>query len=111
LKGVHTETIENAVHIIRWFNGHLLALGLLRETQVAQDGKTLALLEPCITRWTSHSHAANRLSDLKGAVQTCWKKYQNELKRAGGKSPEQVRATETVSRLVDDKKFWYNLSL
>ncbi|OJA09942.1 hypothetical protein AZE42_14003, partial [Rhizopogon vesiculosus] len=46
--------VDNANGVIKWFNNHSFALGLLNGEQMSMSDKVLALILPIVTCWTSH---------------------------------------------------------
>ena len=67
LKGFFIAIIDDALEVVKWFNSHSQALGLLQSVQLHKLGKILALILPVLTRWTSHYLSVRRLIDLEVA--------------------------------------------
>lgn len=106
LKGRHAQTAQHVIDIVKWFNFHTLALGLLREQQKETLGKTLALILPFITRWTTHFLSASRLIRVKSAMRTCVEKNRDSLMKAGGKVKAQKEAAKEILDIIQDDGFW-----
>ncbi|KAJ8595427.1 hypothetical protein M405DRAFT_759096, partial [Rhizopogon salebrosus TDB-379] len=56
--------VDNANEIIKWFNNHSFALGLLNTEQVSMSNRALALILPVVTCWTSHFCSVSRLLEV-----------------------------------------------
>ncbi|KIM64232.1 hypothetical protein SCLCIDRAFT_37040, partial [Scleroderma citrinum Foug A] len=54
IKGSFIETIDNALEVVKWFNNHSRALGILRDIQCQLHEQPHSLILPVLTRWTSH---------------------------------------------------------
>lgn len=99
-----------AVEVIKWFNNHTRALGLLRQEQQKQYGKVLALLHPAATRWTAHYHSANCLLEVEQAVCVCVLSSKAVLIACVGKERAQVdKATQLLAQL-ERPEFWSHLA-
>jgi hypothetical protein len=44
------KTLEDVLDVVKWFNNHGRALGLLRKEQMSTFGRILVLVLPCLTR-------------------------------------------------------------
>lgn len=49
LKGFFIAIIDDALEVVKWFNSHSQALGLLQSVQLHKLGKILALILPVLT--------------------------------------------------------------
>ncbi|PIL30398.1 hypothetical protein GSI_07584 [Ganoderma sinense ZZ0214-1] len=107
-------TIELMLEAIKWFNNHSRALGLLKEEQRARlpggEGKVLALLRPCETRWTAHVVSAGCFLKLQKPIRGCILDHRKELIACAGK--EQAQKDKAVHLLTEIEKpeFWQLLS-
>ncbi|KIK76263.1 hypothetical protein PAXRUDRAFT_110784, partial [Paxillus rubicundulus Ve08.2h10] len=54
IKHHFVQIINDTLEVVKWFNNHGQALGLLQDAQMAKFGQILALILPVLTRWTSH---------------------------------------------------------
>ncbi|KIM50360.1 hypothetical protein SCLCIDRAFT_34376 [Scleroderma citrinum Foug A] len=71
LKSAYLKTVDKATEVIKWFNHHSCALGLLRKEQLGTYQKILALIQPVITHWTCHFLSTRRLLETSGALRSC----------------------------------------
>lgn len=102
--------MNKASELIKWFNNHTFALGILRKEQEVRNQKPLALISTCLTRWTTHFLAANRLNTLKQSMCACVNYRREELITAGGEKEEQKDAAKQVITFIEDGTFWATLS-
>lgn len=109
LNGIYAKTLEKATRVVKWFNNHSRALGLLQKEQKARNDKVRALIIPCATRWTSHYLSAKRLAELRVIFQTCALTQQQELLEAAGKKPAQKETATEILEIIRDYAFWDNL--
>ncbi|KAF8593765.1 hypothetical protein BDV93DRAFT_460103 [Ceratobasidium sp. AG-I] len=100
----------NAVSIIKWFNNHSLALGLLRKCQ-SHFGAILALLMPAKMRWTSHYRSASRLLESEKAVKTCVINHRDELISGAGPKEEHRRKAANIITIIGNEQFWAHLRM
>lgn len=108
-KGVFVEIIDDAVEVIKWFNNHSRALGLLKKVQLAKIGKILALLKPVLTRWTSHYLAIRRLVQLEIPFKQLLLDHSHDLLLAGGRKREEKERAEYILEVLGGYGFWANL--
>lgn len=108
-KGVFVEIIDDAVEVIKWFNNHSRALGLLKKVQLAKIGKILALIKPVLTRWTSHYLAIRRLVQLEIPFKQLLLDHYHDLLLAGGRKREEKERAEDVLEILGGYGFWANL--
>ncbi|KAG9085010.1 hypothetical protein FS749_004761 [Ceratobasidium sp. UAMH 11750] len=99
----------NVNKIVKWFQNHSYALGLLRQCQ-QEYGKTLALILTVITRWTAHYCAAACLLEIAQALWVCvvWHEA-GMLKSAGPASSEGQKTGQYVFNIIKDHSFWGHL--
>ncbi|KAF5385054.1 hypothetical protein D9615_001008 [Tricholomella constricta] len=57
-----------ATELIAWLRSKTLLLGLIRQSQIATHGRTLAIIRAVLTRWTAHYLAFNRLLELRDTL-------------------------------------------
>ncbi|KAG1853779.1 hypothetical protein C8R48DRAFT_610668, partial [Suillus tomentosus] len=80
-----TTVINDALEVVKWFNNHSRALGILNEVQRnVFSGKTRSLILPVLTRWTSHYLSVRRLLELEMPFKEMLTTHINELKTCGG---------------------------
>src|SRR5436190_19871909 len=78
--------IDAAVEIVKWFNNHSYALGVLNVEQASiYAGKIWALIIPVISRWTAHFCSLSRLLDMNRALQITALKHEAELIQTVGR--------------------------
>ncbi|KAI0309443.1 ribonuclease H-like domain-containing protein, partial [Amylostereum chailletii] len=100
--------VDDALDIVKWFNNHTLALGLLKDIQFTQLKKVLCLILPVITRWTTHYQAVRRLLELQTPLRTLLLLEKEKLIASVGKQGE-AQARDIVEKL-ERPGFWEDLS-
>jgi hypothetical protein len=110
LKLVFINSAQEAVEVIKWFNNHSRALGILRKEQLRRTSHPLALIMAVITRWTTHYLSMQRLLELSKALRAVvdWE-YKTLMEAAGTKDDAPARA-EKVFAIIKDTHFWENLA-
>ncbi|KAH9954013.1 ribonuclease H-like domain-containing protein [Lactifluus volemus] len=99
--------IPTALEVIKWFNNHSCANGILQTEQLSvPNGKALILVLPVITRWTAHYLSLRRLLQVKGPLKACYNKYAPVLLLCAGLKAEAKRKAEEVQEIVEDSSFW-----
>ncbi|KAM5530119.1 hypothetical protein V8D89_016213 [Ganoderma adspersum] len=82
--------LQLMLEAIKWFNNHSHTLGLLKEQQRAHlpegEGRVLALLHPCETRWTAHVVSAGHFLKLQKPIRGCILDHRKELVACAGTS-------------------------
>ncbi|KAB5588959.1 HAT family dimerization protein [Ceratobasidium theobromae] len=98
---------NNANKIIKWFNNHSFALGMLRQCQEIEYGRTFALIAAVLTRWTTHYCSVARLLEVVNALIICVMRHEATLlESAGPANSEGQKAAKEVFAFVKDLKFW-----
>jgi hypothetical protein len=108
-QNVYVDTVAEASEIIKWFNSHTYALGLLRKEQKTLGMQVLSLILACLTRWTSHYLSCNRLLDLKKPIQRLVVTFEDDLLTAAGDKPEQQAVAKSVLKIAGNPLFWSRL--
>ncbi|KII86202.1 hypothetical protein PLICRDRAFT_114784 [Plicaturopsis crispa FD-325 SS-3] len=104
--------IDIAIDIVKWFNNHSVALGILREAQKAGPlEKVLALILPVITRWTAHLCTVSRLLIVQVPLRTCAIRYHEQLLGAAGTKAEQKAKAGEILGHVGNPAFWNDLAI
>ena len=67
VKGAFIEIIDEALEVIKWFNNHSHALGILWDIQCQLLGQPLSLILLVLTWWTSHFLSVHCLLQLEQA--------------------------------------------
>jgi hypothetical protein len=103
--------VSEALEVVKWFNNHSRALGLLRQLQVTVHGHFKSLILPVLTRWTSHYLAISRLLELELYFCTLvLDSAKREILRvcAGDKADQKCKADEIIG-IIQNPSFWENL--
>jgi hypothetical protein len=104
------QCVTQAVEVVKWFNNHSRALGLLRQEQVITYHKVLALILPVITRWTAHYLSSRRLLEVSTAIRACGLRHKETLLLcAGPKAEARAKATSVIA-ITQDNVFWTRLA-
>ncbi|PCH38738.1 hypothetical protein WOLCODRAFT_44498, partial [Wolfiporia cocos MD-104 SS10] len=102
--------VDEAILVIKWFNNHSYALGVLNEEQMSMYKKSHALIMPVVTRWTSNFCALDRLLDIWKAIQMTSIKHEDRLvESVGQKHSAKTKATQVLA-LVKDTTWWKALT-
>jgi hypothetical protein len=102
--------VPTALEVIKWFNNHSRASGILRAEQLSvPNGKALILILPVITRWTAHYLSLRRLLQVEGPLKACYNKYASVLLLCAGPKVEAKQKAEEVREIVEDPSFWKNV--
>lgn len=108
-KGLFVEIIDDAVEVIKWFNNHSRALGMLKTAQHEKLGKIFALIKPVITRWTSHYLAICRLLELEIPFKQLLLDHHDDLILSAGRKREQKEKAKEILDILEGFGFWANL--
>ncbi|KAL6307742.1 ribonuclease H-like domain-containing protein [Sparassis latifolia] len=106
------EVITQALEIIKWFNNHGVALDLFdkeQELTYTDRPRTLALILPCITRWTAHFLAVSRLLDVSLAMKMCCARNADKLLICAGKTADVKAKAQSILDAVKDEELWKKL--
>lgn len=94
------DLLDDVLEIIKWFNNHTRALGMLKDTMIVKLGKAVCLILPVITRWTLHYLAVRRLIGAECTFLQLLLDREDELVLcAGDKEPVWRKAEEVISKL------------
>ena len=112
VKGSFIETIDDALEVVKWFNNHSRALGILRDVQHQLHEQPLSLILPVLTRWTSHFLSVRRLLQLEQAFKHMLAKVpENDLITCAGSRAEMKRKARQILDTLKHFDFWYKLQL
>jgi len=111
LKSAYLKTVDKATEVIKWFNHHSRALGLLRKEQLGTYQKILALIQPVITRWTCHFLSTRCLLETSGALHLCCIKEEKELEKCGGDRQQDKAKARQIIQTVLDVECWADITL
>lgn len=111
IKGLFSKIIDDALEVVKWFNNHSRALGILNAVQLKISSKVKSLVLPILTRWTSHYLSVRRLLELEMAFKEMLVNSLEDLKICAGNRLDMKRkATETLAILLRFD-FWHNLDM
>ncbi|KAL6298476.1 ribonuclease H-like domain-containing protein [Sparassis latifolia] len=106
------EAIVQAQEIIKWFNSHGAALDLFEKEQeltYTDATRVLALILPCVTRWTAHFLSISRLLDLSLAMKLCCARHADKLLICAGKTADVKVKALSILNTVKADEFWKKL--
>ena len=109
LKGLFIAIIDDALEVVKWFNSHSQALGLLQSVQLHKLSKILALILPVLTRWTSHYLSVCHLIDLKVTFKQALLDRTPELIVAAGPKRAAKEKAQNVLDILEGHGFWTKL--
>lgn len=101
---------SQAQTVVKWFNNHSRALGILRDQQTHTLGKTLALIFPVVTRWTSVYQCLRRLIECFRPLRAIAASQKDALLLAGGKTPKAKQVASEVLGILNDEQFWIDIT-
>jgi hypothetical protein len=104
-----TALVDHANEIIKWFNNHSFALGLLNGEQMSMFHKILALILPVVMRWTSHFCSLSRLLEISKALKVTAMKHEDKLLVAAGKGRRAKDKARKILDRISNDTFWKNL--
>lgn len=107
VSGFFTAVIEDALDVVKWFNNHSRALGLLRVCMQQRLAKILALVLPVITRWTSHYLSVRRLLEVERPLREV--ALDPALIQCAGNKRDAIEKAESIVRTLSRQDFWDNL--
>ncbi|KIN93074.1 hypothetical protein M404DRAFT_171840, partial [Pisolithus tinctorius Marx 270] len=98
--------------IVKWFNNHSHALGILLDTQHQLVGQPLSLVLPILTWWTSHFLSVHQLLQLEPAFkQMLTKVPHNDLIMCAGSRADMKRKAQQVLDILQHYDFWYKFQI
>jgi hypothetical protein len=98
--------IDTANEIIKWFNNHSYARGLLKQELRTMGMPPLLLLAACLTRWTAHYCAVTCLLQVGKALQSLVLKRHEELIDSAGRKLKLQEKAASVLDYVEDRHLW-----
>ncbi|CAE7074308.1 unnamed protein product [Rhizoctonia solani] len=100
-----------AQNVIRWFNNHSRALAWLQNEQKHLMGKTLSLLYPALTRWTSVDMALQRPADYLTAFQGLLLRHPaSEFQEVAGSDRKSREKAMEIRGVIEDNQFWADIT-
>jgi hypothetical protein len=101
------DCVPPALEVVKWFNNHSRALGVLAvEQRSISNKRPLALLLPVITRWTLHYCSLRRLLEVQGPMKACYNKYKAILLGCAGPTADAKRKAVEIQNIVENPSFW-----
>ena len=110
-KGRFKKIIDKALAVVKWFNNHGRALGLLRRVMMEKMNKVLALILPIITRWTSHYLSVDRLLELEDCLIQVVLSFKDELITCAGKTSKVKAVAQRIIKIIRSGEFWDDLRM
>ena len=109
-----SQTVTDAIKVVRWFTSHAGALDLFNDAQcwAAKRTSPLALLLPVVTRWGSHLQCVGRLWFVMGPMRACVLRNRDRLYEIA-ESSQAENAYQTgveVISIIDSEDFWKRLA-
>ncbi|KAF8890190.1 hypothetical protein BD779DRAFT_1438833, partial [Infundibulicybe gibba] len=113
LKTRFVKVVDDALEVVKWFNNHSRALGILKEAQRAQSQKVLGLVLPVITRWTSHYLSTRRLLELEYIFRLLAldRSQRAALLLCAGTKADAKQKAEEIFTIIDRSDFWNDLKM
>ncbi|KAI0286480.1 hypothetical protein BC826DRAFT_906832, partial [Russula brevipes] len=113
LKRPFMKIVDEALEVVKWFNNHSYALGLLRDGMRTKFGYILALILPVLTRWTSHFLCVSRLLRVEFCLRAMLLDSQvvAGLRVAAGDRADAKRKAEEILKIIGRQDFWDDLKL
>ncbi|EJD34362.1 hypothetical protein AURDEDRAFT_140578 [Auricularia subglabra TFB-10046 SS5] len=102
---------RRALRLVKWFNSHSLALGMLREVAMQKLNEELNLILPCLTRWTSHYLSVRRLLQLERAFKQLVLDKEEELRSSAGQRRDAIDEARRIISMIKTESFWDNLRM
>ncbi|TFY53352.1 hypothetical protein EVG20_g10156 [Dentipellis fragilis] len=113
-RNVASRTVVNrALEIVKWFNNHSRAIGILKDVQLKSSttGIPLCLILPVLTRWTSHFLSISHLLELESCFLHAVAEHGAELEKCTGKEKTAVVKAKEIVQIIKDSQFWFALRL
>ena len=105
------DVVAEAVDFVTWWIRHSVPYGMLKEKQIAMDGKTTALMLPVVTRWGSHYVAIKQLLQNEFVMKLlALEKRADLINSVGQKKPAKEKA-EKMLDLATNSTFWSTLKV
>ncbi|KAG6807852.1 hypothetical protein H0H92_006199 [Tricholoma furcatifolium] len=106
VKGAFVQCMEGAIEVIKWFNNHSRAHGMLNDVQRQKLLKVLALILPVLTRWTSHYLAIRRLLELEIAFKQLLLDSKPVILTCAGEKREAKEKAMEIMGILEGYNFW-----
>ena len=110
-KHIYVDVVAEAVEFVTWWIRHSVPYGMLKEKQIAMDGKPTALMLPVVTRWGSHYVAIKQLLKTEFVMKLlALEKRADLINSVGQKKPAKEKA-EKMLDLATNSTFWNTLKV
>ena len=105
--------MDEAQEVVKWFNNHGRALGMLKEEQRANPDilQILALVLPVLTRWTSHYLCCRRLLELEKPIRCLVINQTATLLICAGEKADAIAKARTIIAIIERDSFWTDLKM
>ncbi|KXN88697.1 hypothetical protein AN958_06241, partial [Leucoagaricus sp. SymC.cos] len=105
---------HQATNLITWLRSKTLILGLIQKTQEENNKSATGVIQPVLTRWTSHLRVFQCLLDLRGVLQhilsaDCIQPREQQLIYNISDERGKHKLTE-MDKLVMNENFWTRLA-
>ncbi|KAG6806668.1 hypothetical protein H0H92_010455, partial [Tricholoma furcatifolium] len=98
--------LDECTEVVKWFNNHSFALGMLNREQLDIRKVILALIIPVITRWTTFFCCLRRLLEVNKPLTVTASKYAEEILETIGPKQKAKDKAHQVLRRVKDDEWW-----
>jgi len=105
------DKIDIANEIIKWFNSHSYARGLLCDELRSLEQPELQLIAACLTRWTAHICAIKRLLQVELALKSLVLKRRDKLIESVGKKAKLRSKAIRIMDYIQDPHLWSGLTM
>lgn len=103
--------LDECAEVVKWFNNHLFALGMLNKEQLDIRKKVLALIFPVVTRWTAYFCALRRLLEVNKPLTVTASKYRDEILDTVGPKAKSKRKARKILHRVQDEAWWNKVTM
>lgn len=113
LRGRYAQVVDDALDVVKWFNSHSRALGMLKDEQRGNPHlpRILALILPVLTRWTSHYLCCRCLLELEKPIQCLVINQNTTLLLCAGEKPDAVAKAQSIVNIIQHDSFWDDLRM
>lgn len=111
LKIPDIQVIDEALEVVKWFNNHSRALGMLRTELRTHEKPELGLILPVATRWTSHYLSCSRLLKLEQALRSLTIYHSSKLELCAGERADMRRKACQILNTINSQVFWQRLRM
>ncbi|KAG5640471.1 hypothetical protein DXG03_008547 [Asterophora parasitica] len=109
VKNIFIKSIESTIEVIKWFNNHSQALGMLKDVQQMKFAKILCLVLPVLTCWTSHYLSVCHLIAIEIAFKQLLLDSRNTVLLCAGEKADAKGKAQEVINILEGYYFWSDL--